>query len=177
VTDTLPFPTILFQSFFVMLAIAIESSVFHYRLNLSRKDSIEYAGCINLFATIFGWLMFFYTEALLPENLRLRLIDFVFFNRYFVEDLTPILAIVFFAFFSTFFVKVLGAKLINRMRHINEALTVDEQRETEEKFHKRKTESYITERRQALAILRGHSYSHTSILLILLLKDLTPLGR
>ncbi len=78
----LPLRMILFQSMFLMMAIAIESSVLRRNLGIPPKKSVEYATVINFLATIIGWLLFLNIQSILPPVLRVDVISAIFFDRW-----------------------------------------------------------------------------------------------
>ncbi|WP_407650736.1 filament integrity protein FraC [Aerosakkonema funiforme] len=82
----LPLRAIMFQVLFLSIAIAVESFVLQKRLGLSRRVSIDYATSVNLLSTIFGWLIFFFLEPLLPQLLQKQLINFILFGNFFTPS-------------------------------------------------------------------------------------------
>lgn len=85
-TPVLPLRAVLLQGLFLIIAIAIESFVLQINLRLSRKNSVEYAISLNLFSTICGWLTFFFVQPMLSDSLKIQLINYIFFNRFWGFD-------------------------------------------------------------------------------------------
>lgn len=75
-----PVGLILFNLLFFLVAIPIEAFIFHKRLNFDKRSSVFYAIAINLFSGVIGWLVFFFIEPRLPSQLKIELINYVFFN-------------------------------------------------------------------------------------------------
>lgn len=171
-SDLLPLPTIIFQTLFLAIAITVESSVLYNRIKLPRKNSVEYATALNLIATFLGWMLFFYIEPILPQALKFKLINYIFFHQLEKFSFTILFVCTFIIFWLTFAIKLIGIFILNKLSDPNYPLRTDRRfMEDVHQRHIRKTKNY-PERRQALAILWGHAYSHSIILLILLLKDI-----
>lgn len=85
----LPVRAIAFQILFLLIAISLEALILYQRLNLDYKTSVRYAASINLFSTFIGWVIFFNVQAVLPEDLRIQLISFFFFERFFPNPWSP----------------------------------------------------------------------------------------
>jgi hypothetical protein len=116
----LPLRAIAFQTIFLMLAIALEAIVFFWQLNLDYRTSIRYTATLNLLSTVVGWLFFFITQALLPEGLRIQLISYFFFERFFpnpwAPGIMPILVVSGLGiFFGVFLLEFLGLDLLERI--------------------------------------------------------------
>lgn len=82
----LPARAIAFQILFLLVAIALEALVLYRRLPYSYKNSVRYAATLNLLSTFVGWVIFFNVQQVLPESLRVQLISFFFFERFFPND-------------------------------------------------------------------------------------------
>jgi hypothetical protein len=168
-----PLPTILFQTFFLTISIAIESSVFYSRCQVSRKTSVEYAMMINLTSACVGWIFFFYVEPFLSPDLKIQLVAYVFLNRLGEGGPPLIFFIGFFVFWANFALKLISLNLFNKIVDsaypLKNELDIDAQKES--RYYTRKVKK-APERRQAMAVLWGHSYSHSVILLVLWLKNL-----
>lgn len=80
--EVLPLRAIIFQCLFLLIAIAVEGLVFYRLLSLDYKTSMQYSATVNLLSTFVGWLVFFVFTPLLPRELRLQLISYVFFERF-----------------------------------------------------------------------------------------------
>ncbi len=79
----LPIPIVIFQLLSLAIGVAIESLIIRYNLGFSRRNSVEYAIVINLYSSIVAWLALFLSAALLPEAIKLQIISYVFFNRFY----------------------------------------------------------------------------------------------
>lgn len=79
----LPIEIILFQLLALLVAIAVEATVFYDRFVLTRKQSLEYSIILNVFSAIATWVLFFILQKFLPEVLRIELISFVFLGKFF----------------------------------------------------------------------------------------------
>lgn len=173
----LPLQTILFQVIFLLVAIALEARVLHRRLRITRKRSIEYAVSINLLAAIAGWLMFFLLADLLPLPLKTQLISFVFFDRLLEprpENLSLIIVAAGIAlFFGAFVIKLKGLELLESLLQPSQeaypANKPDERRRPTLSDRFRQIALY-TDPNRATVVLLANAYSHSAILLLLLLR-------
>jgi hypothetical protein len=117
----LPLRAIAFQALFLLIAIAIEATVLRQTLAtekkefISPKQSIHYAGTINLLCTVVGWLAFFlfFTIAYtLPSDWTARveanLVNFIFFDQWTNETATSLIVIGLIMFFASYGVKQAG---------------------------------------------------------------------
>jgi hypothetical protein len=57
--SVLPLRAIALQILFLLIAIAIESSVLYRQLKISPRESVQYAATINLLSAVLGWLVIF----------------------------------------------------------------------------------------------------------------------
>ncbi|MCT7951621.1 hypothetical protein NG798_17595 [Ancylothrix sp. C2] len=187
----IPLRAILFQAFFLLIVIAIEASILYWRLKIGRKKSVEYSAAMNLFAAIFGWVVFFLFVPLLSRDLKAQIISYIFFNKFFYpSDFQPVLWLVVAAvisFFVSLFVKI---RLLEILRYLlkPELVRDDFQPGTPLSLaepilsmtgiksktlkQKSKSQKILLGRRQAIAILWGHATSHTTILLLLFLRNI-----
>lgn len=107
-----PFPLIWFQFFFLLIAIAIEAYVFVKLLKFGRRKAIFYALSINLTSTIIGWLFFFSILPFLSEEIKLKIISYIFFEKlysppeYSLNTAVALVLTATFIFFSSLFLKV-----------------------------------------------------------------------
>jgi hypothetical protein len=111
----LPLRAIAFQTVFLLMAIAIEGTILHKRLNIPPKQSIQFAASINLLTTVLGWLGIFFllsTSPILPtpllNELRLVLLNFIFFDQWSSGTAEFLIMICFITFFVSLGVKWLG---------------------------------------------------------------------
>ncbi|MFM2432936.1 MAG: hypothetical protein RLZZ511_4150 [Cyanobacteriota bacterium] len=105
-TGVLPLRAIAFQMLFLVVAIAIEGLILQSRLQLRRKESMEYAVVINLLSAILGWMVFFMAEPWFPDYIRSALIEYVFFGG--TPFSTPLVGAGFCVFILTFVLKLQG---------------------------------------------------------------------
>ncbi|HEY9836232.1 MAG TPA: filament integrity protein FraC, partial [Vampirovibrionales bacterium] len=163
-----PLPTILLQTFFLTISVAIESSVFYARCQVSRKTSVEYALAINLISACVGWLFFFYIEPFLSPALKIQLITYVFLNQLGEGGLSLIFVLGFFVFWANFAIKLISLNLFNKLIDPAYPLKAESEVSLEEnyRYSTRKIKK-APERRQSMAVLWGHCYSHSVIVLVL----------
>ncbi|MGB3208183.1 MAG: filament integrity protein FraC [Crinalium sp.] len=172
----LPVQTMLYQSLFLLMAIAIEGFILHRQLQLSRKTSIQYATSINLISTVVGWLVFFFVQPLLPINIKIQLISYIFFNRFltsaanFSSFWLTILFI--FSFLISFLIKLQGVKSLDSLLMESNSISQILVKLTSLRYNKKKsTHLYSTKHRsKPTAILLANAYSHSAMLLILTLR-------
>ncbi|MEQ9001492.1 MAG: hypothetical protein RID53_33950 [Coleofasciculus sp. B1-GNL1-01] len=184
-TIVLPLQLILFQILFLLVAIALEARVLHRRLNLTRKTSVQYATSLNLWSVVLGWLTFLVLETLLPQFLRIQIVNFIFFDHPLGSQLdTPnpqLISIGIMIFFFSFIIKIIGFELIKQWIHdkpeqFEMSSDISNKRPSLFKQPKRK----ITQPKPnpAFTLLLANAYSYSAILLILVLRfmDLNILG-
>jgi hypothetical protein len=109
----LPLRAIVFQSLLLLVAIALEAAILRQRLRLGYHISMQYAATINLMATSLGWFAFLLIEALLPRPIKMQVMSYILFNRFyedFWQNKMPVLAVLLgiVAFFLTFLIKLKG---------------------------------------------------------------------
>lgn len=116
-SNVLPLRTILYQSVFLLIAIAIEATVLYRLLDPqpTPKQSIQFATSINLLCTVVGWLFFFVFYGIataLPSTWTTRfetnLVQFIFFDRWTSETATTLILISLIMFFASFAIKQSG---------------------------------------------------------------------
>jgi len=171
--NTFPLGTILFNALFLLVAIAIESYVFHTRgRRLDKKASVAYATCVNLFANVLGWIIFFAIEPTLPVNVKTQLISFVFFNQLDSPDAnfqSFIIMVGFLIFFATFLLKFGGLRLLEIA--LKYPLAEPEKINTLT-INRRSYKTKLQSRNMATGVLLANSFSYSAILLILVLRSL-----
>ena len=176
VLDVLPLRAILFQFFFLMVAISIDAVVFYRNVeDLDYKPSVQYASVANLSSTCLGWLIFFGIQPLLPLGLKEQLISYIFFGQFFPNDWInwmpqTLLGLTFFMFAGTIVVKLISLNLLDRMleKEIKPAEATAMKRT--KRLRKRQEWMRRIHPRQEffMAVLRGCSYSFSAILLVML---------
>lgn len=168
--NVVPLRMIVFQAMFILIAIAIESYIFRRQLQVPPRTSIEYAATIILFSVLVGWLLFFFTEPLLPQLIRLQLLSYIFFNQWSqgMESWAVPTAIV--TFFLSFFLKLQGLILLKRLREEPREDAIEPV--TRPSFATLKRPR-ATGTRLAAIVLLANAASYGAISLVLLLRQLT----
>jgi hypothetical protein len=177
--SVLPLRAIAFQCLFLLLAIAIEAAVLREVLKLPYRKSVEYAASINLLSTVVGWLIFFSFEPLFPADLKLQLINCIFFDQWSSRIAPWIILAGFATFFISFLVKLSGLDLLRLLLQDKK-----EEKETDQDSQAEKNRRYQNTVRarknaregpnQANAILVANALSYTAILLVLFLRVVMP---
>jgi hypothetical protein len=115
IPHVLPLRAVAFQIIFLMMAIAIEATVIHRQLEFHSKQSVQFATSINLLMTVVGWITIFFllgTSPILPtpllNELRLALMNFIFFDQWSNGTAELLIMICFVTFFVSLVVKWLG---------------------------------------------------------------------
>ena len=172
----LPVQTILYQSLFLLMAIAIEGFILHRQLQLSRKTSIQYAASINLLSTIVGWLLFFFIQPLLLSDIKIQLISYIFFNRFLNSGSTPysffIIIGFIISFFISFMVKFQALKSLDSLLMESNSIPQILVKLTSLRYNKKKSSHLYSAKHpsKATAILLANASSHSAMLLILTLR-------
>jgi hypothetical protein len=181
----LPLQTYLFQAIFLLVAIALEARVLQRRLYLTRRTSVEYATSINLLTTVIGWIAFFLVQNLLPQPIKDQIISYVFFDRF----LSPqpesfhlmLISTGIVMFFSAFLIKLKGLQLLEAvLENAPQPQTVPESRQSglfrnrrRRRLSQRLDEAVSnSDPERATAVLLANAYSHSAIVLILVLRFL-----
>ena len=164
ITSIVPFKTVLLQTLFLLVAIAVESSFLYEFLRYSRKTSLEYAIAMNLFATIVGWVIFFTVIPLTGSAIKTQFMDFIFLNKVLPKfDVLAVLIIVI-LFISLFLLKQLMFTSLKKIKTFSLQPKINLHNKYKPIFQK-PIKPIIKNR----VILWGHSCSHMIILLLLLL--------
>jgi hypothetical protein len=115
IPSVMPLRAIAFQIVFLLMAIAIEATILHKRLNISPKQSVQFAASLNLSTTVLGWLGIFFllsTSLVLPtpltRELKMALMNFIFFDQRSKGSTELLIMICFVTFFVSLGVKWLG---------------------------------------------------------------------
>jgi hypothetical protein len=163
----IPLRAILFQAFFLIIVTAIEASILYWRLKFGRKKSVQYSAAMNLFAAIFGWVIFFSVVPILPKELKAEIISYIFFNNFFYPtNYSPVLWLVVAAIasFEDF-------KITNPLTLAEPILSMTGIKSKTLK-QKSKSQKILLGRRQAIAILWAHATSHTTMVFLLFLRNI-----
>jgi hypothetical protein len=177
----LPIRMILFQSLFLMIAIAIEATVFRQNLNLPPRKSVQYAASINFLATVVGWFLFLNIQSILPANLKLALLSFIFFDQWSREILPWFILAALITFFVSLMVKWVSLQQLQ--------FFLGDQQEKDSKEEKNiktlktamyrrtlKTAQGVPRQTNAVLVANALSYSAISIVLFLRLLAQGSLG-
>jgi len=115
IPNVVPLRAIAFQIVFLLMAIAIEATVLHKQLDISPKQSVQFAASTNLLTTVLGWLSIFFllgTAIVLPTplltELKMALMNFIFFDQWSNGTAELLIMICFITFFVSLGVKWLG---------------------------------------------------------------------
>lgn len=172
----LPLRAIASQILLLLVSVAIESTVFHRRLAISRRMSVQYALMIDLLCITSGWIIFF----ILVDNFSthpwvIQVMGYLFTGRFVPrpgrEGIESVLAIATITvFFGSFFIKSQALYSLQRFKVIPLESQV-----FYEQFQQLKTERLIRyEIRvdQDRTILLAHGLSHGAIFILLVVMIL-----
>jgi hypothetical protein len=182
--EILPLRAIIFQFFFLLIAIILEALVFQRTLELDYKTSAQYSTTVNLLSTVLGWVLFFNIQPLLPRELETQLISYVFFERFlfdaWVTGTTPILVVTSLAMFmGTFFIKLQGLNLLEFLLKYNPGKKADKPAEasTESKAQEKPGRQHFSRydigfqvNTRAYSVLVANACSFSAILFLLFVR-------
>ncbi len=174
----LPVRAIAFQSLFLLMAIALEALIFYRQLDeLDFKTSVQYATSVNLFSTFVGWLVFFNVQKILPEDLRIQLISYFFFERLFPNawfaNMAPVLTLVGLTiFFGVIFLELQGLNLLDilleKVKQDEETIIKNQVRG---RFRRLNNQSILFKRSdRTYTVLVANACSFSAILLLLVFR-------
>lgn len=179
-TSVLPLRAIVFQTLFLLMAIAIEAWVLQRRLKLpphqsqiSPKQAVQYATTINLLTIVVGWFLFLSLQALLTPELKYQLLNFVFFDQWSPSTAFWVVLSGFITFFASFLLKLSGLIQLERLMMTTQEL--EARRELEQNKYRlgvRPPKEMRAISNHASVLLSANALSYTAILLILLLRFL-----
>jgi len=180
----LPLRMIAFQILFLLVALAVESSILRQRLRFGFKTSVQYTLAINLAAIVVGWTAFLVIEPLSPMEIKSQMISYILFDRLSLNNWSAqigatICAIGLASFLVTFFVKLKGLELIMRADGIWKLEEEDSRaskRITRDERYARARQGK-SDAQQALsefmdAVIQANAASFSAISLLLLLRFL-----
>lgn len=180
----LPLRMIAFQILFLLVAIALESSILRRQLRFGFQTSVQYTLAVNLAAVVVGWLVFLIVEPLLPPEIRAQVISYILFDRLSLNGWSAeigaiICAIGVASFLVTFFIKLKGLELIMRADgawKIEDNSKRSERRISRDERYARARQGK-SETQQALsefmdAVIQANAASFSAISLLLLLRAL-----
>ncbi|NEQ81234.1 MAG: hypothetical protein F6K26_13595 [Moorea sp. SIO2I5] len=174
-----PLQTVVFQTLFLLVVIAVEGIVLQRGLKLNRKTSMQQAASINLLSTIVGWWCFFALHDQLPTEFQGQMISYIFFDH-FSEDkpdnFYALIAISVIAiFFISFIIKLAGLRLLKIFLELAEdKATGSKSASDEEKSlsFRRSGQRGSGGENRAMVVLIANSCSYSAILLLLFLRFL-----
>ncbi len=173
----LPLRAIAFQGLFLLIAIALEAVILHQRLSLDIRTSVRYSTSMNLFSTFLGWMIFFITQPLLPEDLRIQLISFFFFEKFFpniwANSIAPsVVLLTLLVFLGVVFVELQGLNQLERLlgKQVQEEDSVIKNR-VPQRFQRLQGHSFLFKRNdRTYTILLANSISFSFILFVLFVR-------
>lgn len=173
--EVLPLRAVVFQSLFLLIAIALEAPIFYRTLELDYKDSMQSAISVNLLSTFIGWICFFISQPYLPIEWRVQLISFIFFEQFYADPLllnvAPVLVVLTLGMFlGTFFIKLQGLELLDRLleRKQQPSAPIGEK---PIRFRSKQTQLIgFRSNSRTYAVLVANAASFSAILLLLLLR-------
>ncbi|TVR07215.1 MAG: hypothetical protein EA395_13150 [Phormidium sp. GEM2.Bin31] len=172
----LPLRAIASQILLLLVAVAIESMVFHRRLAVSRRLSVQYALALDLLCVALGWLGFFVLVELFASHpWVIQVMGYVFTGRFVpspgrdgIESVLAVATIV--LFFSSFFLKTQALYHLQRLN-----IFPFESEGLYQQFQRAKTQRLIRYQirvDQDRTILLAHGLSHGAIFLLLVVMIL-----
>ncbi len=168
--SVVPLRMIVFQAMFILIAIAIESYIFRRQFQVPPRTSIEYATTIELLSVLVGWLVFFIAEPLLPQAVRLQLMNYVFFNQWARGMESWVIPTGIVTFFLSFFIKLQGLIQLKALREEPRDDSLEPRGVPNFASLRRPTR---TTSRLAAIVLLANSVSYGVISLVLLLRLIT----
>jgi hypothetical protein len=177
--DVMPLRAISFQFLLLMIAIALEAVVFYRILELDHKTSVQYAMTVNLLSTLIGWIIFFIFQPWLPQEWKIQLISYVFFERFFSDTLMTGIASVLVMvclsmFIGTFIIKLKGLEILEHLLDGSEKkpTTSAGKPEKSKRVRDRRNQSIgFQVHSRSYAVLLANSCSFSAILLVLLIRQ------
>jgi hypothetical protein len=138
---------------------------------------VQYATSLNLWSVVLGWLTFFVLESLLPQLLRIQIVNFILFDHPIGSQLdTPnpqLISIGIVIFFFSFTIKIIGLEIINKWIHDQPEqfkMSSDVSNKRPSLFNQPKRKITQPQPNPAFAVLLANAYSYSAILLILILR-------
>ncbi|GAB1540955.1 hypothetical protein NUACC21_36240 [Scytonema sp. NUACC21] len=166
-----PVGAILFNFLFILVSIPLEAYVLNSRLKFDRKTSIFYAVAINLFSNVIGWMVFFFSQPILPTRIKADMINYIFFNRLQSPNIqTLIILTAFIIFFGTFLVKYILLRVL--LLSLAEFGKTPEQKEAATELNSRRAyRSKLQNTNVVTSILIANGFSYTAIATILFVRS------
>ncbi len=171
-----PLGAILFDFLFLLVAIPIEAYILHTRLKFDKRTSVFYSICMNLFSAVIGWVVFFFTERLLPAEMRSELISYFFFNTFLSSNMSSLIIVTALTiFFGTLLVKFILLKIL--IIAMSEATKKQPEPEPAVKRGLRRIYKFKLQNSNLVtAVLIANSLSYSAITIIILFKAVNIFG-
>lgn len=172
----LPLRAIASQILLLLVAVAIESTVFHHRLAVSRRLSVQYALALDLLCVALGWLGFFVLVELFASHpWVIQVMGYIFTGRFIDspgrDGIEPVVAVAtIILFFSSFFLKT---QLLYHLQRLQ--IFPFESEGLYHQFQQAKTQRLIRYQirvDQDRTILLAHGLSHGAIFFLLVVMIL-----
>lgn len=154
---------ILFRFLRLLIAITVESWVYRRGFKISPKQGVEYAVMINLFAEIFGIVVFSVLQSLFPLNLIRHTVIFLLLDEFPTISI-DILLLTLFYFMLYLLTKFVGILFLNLF------IFDDVQTNSEQIMATSKFEKFNQWGNQIKVITKAHSISYGVTLLFAFLK-------
>lgn len=173
--EILPLRAVVFQTLFLLIAIALEALVFYRTLSLDYKTSMQYAISVNLLSTFIGWLCFFISQPFLPLTWRVQLISFIFFEHFYADpmllNVAPVLVIFTLGMFlGTFLIKLKGLDFLELLLEKDPKPTGAIEAKPLRFRGKQEPLAGLRSNSRIYAVLVANAVSFSVILLLLLLR-------
>ncbi len=180
VLEVLPLRAVIYQFLFLLIAIAVEGMIFHNVLKMEQKLSMQYSATVNLLSTVIGWVIFFMVQPILPSNLRLQIISYIFYERFFPNtwfiSIAPLLVLTALGIYiGTFLVELQGMDWLDILLHGKAEPTDKTEPQRTKGFRGRKGQKpgiQLNNRMYATLLANACSYSVIVFVLLTRLIDL-----
>ncbi len=179
-TLILPLRAFVFQAVLLLMTIAIEATVLHKQLDISRQTSVQYATTLNLLSTLMGWIGFLLLQPRIPEEWRTQLISYILFTRLMLNE-TLMTTVVFIsmmgvmAFFLTLILEVQALTYLKIL--LSDQSSVDSRQPKMYRYRNSLLRRQPLEDNTELkVILVANACSYSAVLLLLAPQLLTQFG-
>ncbi|MBD1824083.1 hypothetical protein H6F51_16500 [Cyanobacteria bacterium FACHB-DQ100] len=169
--NVLPLRAILYQLFFIVLAIAVEAIVLQFYLGIGKKSSIQYASTANLFSTVVGWLVFFSSDRWLPQPWQQQLMNYIFLDE--ISNYSLLVVIAFVTFLGTFVVKLQSLNWLDLILENKPTSVMEVRDRTKFQGKSAQRQAFQEVPSRALAVLLANSASFALIALIILIRTVS----
>ncbi|MEB3232435.1 MAG: hypothetical protein VKJ64_15610 [Leptolyngbyaceae bacterium] len=185
----IPFQLVLIQVLVVVVAIALESTVFHRMLQYPPRKSVEYAISLNLFSLFIGWFFFLtvMTGVPLPTPLEQDVINLILFDQWSSSIVAWLIITGLMTFFGTLLIEVIGFIYLRPLRDEKKATAediIEQQKSSRSRSYQSPRLLTLGDRTESdpiyvLLVANSTSYSAITAILLLLRFGVTvfPMGR